>query len=167
VIDMNTKKEQLGTAEVVAEIRIAAPAAKVWKALVGDATGWWHRAFMTSPRTVSFTIEPKLGGRVFEDYGGGDGLVWGTVIGLTTNQLLMTVGDTSPEWGGPNRSFMTWRLSEADGVTTVRFTQSLFGRVDAAVVGSLENGWRFLFEECLKRFVETGSIEGAGAAPTE
>jgi len=162
---MSNTTSQLSTAEVVARIEIAAPAAKVWKALVGDVTGWWHRAFMTSPDTRRFTIEEKLGGLVFEDYGDGQGLVWGTVIGLRRNELLQSVGDTSPEWGGPNRSFFTWRLSEANGRTTVRFSQALFGRVDEAVVGSLSSGWTFLFEQCFKRYVETGSIEGAGAPP--
>jgi uncharacterized protein YndB with AHSA1/START domain len=157
--------QPLGLAEVVAELEIAAPPQKVWSALVGDVSSWWHSAYFTGAGARGFHIEPKLGGRMHEDWGGGQGLVWGTVIGLRTNEMLQVVGDSSPEWGGPSRSFFTWKLSPTQQGTNVRFSQSIFGRVDDAVVGSLDAGWRFLFGECLKRYVETGTIEGAGPPP--
>jgi len=164
---MNKQPNQaLGIAEVTAELEIAAPAKKVWDALVGDVSAWWHAGFYTGGgEQRRFYIEPELGGHMYEDWGAGQGLVWATVIGVKTHELLQAVGDSSPEWGGPSRSFFTWKLSEAKGRTTVRFSQCAFGRVDEATLRSLDEGWRFLFGECLKQFVETGSIAGVGPAP--
>lgn len=158
--------QPLGIAEIAVELEIAAPAQKVWDTLVGDVSTWWHEGFYTGGGgRRRFYIEPELGGRMYEDWGDGQGLVWATIIGVKKLELLQAVGDSSPEWGGPSRSFFTWKLSEAKGCTTVRFSQCAYGRVDEATLRSLDEGWRFLLGECLKRFVESGSIAGAGPAP--
>ena len=63
------------------EIAIAAPPARVWKALTGQVSSWWHPGFLREG-ALAFVIEPRVGGRVYEDWGGGQGLLWYTVVGL-------------------------------------------------------------------------------------
>lgn len=165
---MSTETTPVTVSEIRCEVRIEASPERVWEALVGDVTPWWHEAYYTNalgPKQGGYHIEPRLGGHMYEDWGDGQGLIWGTVIGLETKRFLQILGDSSAEWGGPSRNCMTLKL-EADGDATIfKFHSSHLGRVSAATTKSLDEGWEFLFDQCLKRYVETGSIEGAEGGP--
>jgi hypothetical protein len=94
---------------------------------------------------------------MYEDWGAGEGTIWGTVIGLRTEEVLEVAGDSSPEWGGPNRGLMRWDLVASDEqpeTTTLRFRHAVHGHVSSDTLGSLDEGWRLLFGECLKGHVE-------------
>ncbi|MEM7305071.1 MAG: SRPBCC domain-containing protein [Planctomycetota bacterium] len=156
--------------DLLVEIAIEAPRERVWKALVEETSLWWHRDFYTAPDPTGFAIEPKLGGWMFESWGEGNGLIWGTVGGLRAPSFLQVVGDTSKEWGGPNRNVMTWRLDEKEGspgTTVLRLEHSIFGHVSDGTAASLEAGWLQLFGDCLKPFAETGErpAEAGPAGP--
>ena len=166
---MSIETTPFTVAEIRCETRIEASPDKVWDTLVGDVSGWWHEAYYTNPLGSSqggYHIEPTLGGRMFEDWGDGQGLIWGTVIGVETNRFLQILGDSTAEWGGPSRNCITIRLEEDGDATVFKFHSSFFGRVNEATTRSLDEGWQFLFDQCLKRYVETGSIEGAEGLPT-
>ncbi len=158
----------LTVSEVRCEVRIEADAARVWETLVGDVTPWWHAAFYTNPlgpKQGGYHIEPKLGGRMFEDWGEGQGLIWGTVIGIESERFLQIFGDSSAEWGGPSRNCLTLRLEPDGAATKLSFLGSGFGRITEQTTASLDEGWRFLLEACLKRYIETGEIAGMDEAP--
>ena len=92
------------TDEVNLKIPIAAPQAAVWKALVNETGLWWPKDFHTSARTKRFVIEPKLGGRAYEDAGKGEGLIWYSVVGVERPDLLLLAGSLFPPYGGPATS---------------------------------------------------------------
>jgi hypothetical protein len=64
--------------------------------------------------TRRFVVEQKLGGRVFEDVGGGDGLFWYTVIGLEAGRELILAGRLLPPFGGPATTALRLTLSRTD-----------------------------------------------------
>jgi len=140
---------------------MAAPPARVWKALTGQVSSWWHPGFFSRKGALAFVVEPKVGGRVYEDWGNGQGLVWYTVIGLVENELLQLMGDLDANNGGPARLHTTFRLRGEGKGTVVRLEECAFGRVDEKVKKSLEAGWKILIDGCLRVFAETG------AAPAE
>jgi uncharacterized protein YndB with AHSA1/START domain len=145
-------------AEVRLEILIGATPERTFQALVDETSFWWHKDFYTRPGADRFVIERRLGGLVHEDWGGGEGQIWGVVNGLSAPSFLQVVGDSSSEWGGPHRSIMTWRLeAEGDG-TRLSFDQALHGKVNEDTRASLEAGWKLLFEGCLKPYAETGAV---------
>ncbi|MDA1195121.1 MAG: hypothetical protein O2894_08040 [Planctomycetota bacterium] len=112
-------------------------------------------------------LDARLGGFMAEDWGDGNGVIWGWVNGVRAPALLQMVGDTSAEWGGPNRGMMTWELEplvERPDATRVRFKHALFGRVSAETAASLDAGWRLLIEGCLKPYAETGKRPAAADA---
>lgn len=165
---MSVESQPMDVVEVVTEVRIAAPRDTVWSVLTQDPAPWWHPAYFTDPRGPergAFHLEARLGGRMYEDWGDGQGLVWGTVIGLDRGRFLQVVGDSSPAWGGPSRNFQTFRLEDDGRGTKLRFEHVVYGRVSEATARSLDEGWRFLFEHGLKRWCETGSLAGAPSAP--
>jgi uncharacterized protein YndB with AHSA1/START domain len=164
---MSVESLPMSVVEVVTEVRIAAPRDTVWSALTEAPARWWHPAFFTDPRGAQrgFHIEARLGGRMFEDWGDGQGLVWGTVIGLDRGRFLQIVGDSSPAWGGPSRNIQTFRLEDDGRGTRLRLESALFGRVSESAARSLDEGWRYLLEQGLKRWCETGTLVGAPPAP--
>jgi uncharacterized protein YndB with AHSA1/START domain len=129
----------------------------VWQALVQKTKEWWPADFYTGADPRGFHIEPKPGGRMFEDWDGGGGRVWATVTTVRAGELLELSGELSPEFGGPARALHRFELSDdADGGTRVRFTDCVYGVVSDATAASLETGWRQLLEGCLKPFAESG-----------
>ena len=155
---MNTNTESPATVrEVLLEITIRAPRERVWQALVEETSAWWHKDFFTRP-AEGFHIQPKLGGWMYEDWGKGNGLIWGTVSGVCAPEMLQVVGDLNADWGGPHRGIMDWTLTEDDadpGKTHVRSRHGLFGNISEKTAASLDGGWRMLFEGCLKPHAET------------
>ncbi len=146
--------------DLMMEVVIEASRERVWEALVEQTNDWWHKDFYTGAGALGFHLQPKLGGWMFEDWGDGGGLIWGTVIGVRLHEMLQVAGDSSPDWGGPNRGIMAWTLAPADGredVTVVRFRHSFHGHASDSTRTSLDDGWRMLFEGCLKPFAEAGA----------
>jgi uncharacterized protein YndB with AHSA1/START domain len=139
------------------EIEIAAPPARVWKALTGQASMWWHPGFFSRPGALAFVIEPRVGGRAYEDCGDGQGLLWYTVAGVAENELLQLFGDLDAKYGGPARLHTTFRLRAEGKGSVLRLEECAFGKVDEKVRKSLETGWKILLEGCLRVFVETGA----------
>lgn len=153
----------VGVTNVIVEVKIASPITRVWKALVDETGDWWHRDFSTAPGMQAFTIEPTLGGKVFEDWGNGNGQMWGTVYGFREPNFLQFVGDVSKDWGGPARSIITWRLEESGAETLLRHEHSQLGPTSDKTRSSLETGWQFLLRDCLKPFAETGKAPEVGS----
>jgi uncharacterized protein YndB with AHSA1/START domain len=145
----------LNLIEHTLEIEIAAPPARVWKALTGQVSSWWHPGFCRKG-ALAFVLEPRVGGRIYEDWGDGQGLLWYTVIGIAENELLQAMGDLDAKYGGPARLHTTFRLRAEGKGTVLRLEEQAFGRVDEKVKTSLGKGWRILLDGCLKVFAETG-----------
>ena len=141
--------------KILLEIPIAAPRERVWEALVGETAAWFVSDPSTGPATKTFRVEPQVGGRMYEDWGNGEGLLWGHVILVQSPQTLHVAGDCSPQWGGPNRGIMIWELAaEDDGSTTVRFEHALHGNVSDETVASYDGGWRIQLVQGLKGYNE-------------
>jgi hypothetical protein len=68
--------------------------------------------------------------------------------------MLDLVGVSSPAWGGPRTHYHSFRLAEKDGVTLVRFTDAMHGRIDDAGETSLREGWLLLLNEALRAYCE-------------
>ena len=141
---------------VVLEVRIAATRQRVWRALVEETSSWWHRDFYAGRDPVGFHFEPRLGGRMWEDWGDGQGLVWATVIGVRREELLQLSGLLDASFGGPAGLISTWKLTPDGTETVVRFEETTWGAASEATRKSLDVGWHFLIERCLKTWIETG-----------
>ena len=144
----------VGVQIVELEIVIKAPVARVWKALVAETGAWWRRDFYTDAAAKNFIIEPVLGGKMYEDWGNGEGLIWATVVGVKAPTMLELAGVSAPAWGGPNTHYHSFRLEARGNTTVLRFTDALHGRADEALATSLREGWLLLFNEALRTHCE-------------
>src|SRR5262245_43751271 len=134
------------------EIRIDAPRERVWKALIEDTTLWWPRSFYTGP-AKGFHIEPRLGGRVYEDWGNQTGVVWYTVFAINPNTSIDLHGAMGVPYG-PAFTLLHLEL-ESDGTETIlKLSDSTLGDSGGGCDATKEDGWRQVFAEGLKRYVE-------------
>ena len=138
----------------VLAVTIEAPPRRVWDAIVSETSAWGPRDFYNHAEPRAFVIEPVVGGRMYEDWGNGDGMQWATVIGLKKGERLQLSGELSADFGGPARSTQTFVLAPDGDGTRVELTDVLFGRVSDGTAGCLEQGWRSLLEGALKPWIE-------------
>jgi uncharacterized protein YndB with AHSA1/START domain len=138
------------------EVRISRPVEAVWKALTDDIGAWWPDEFYAGgePEKRSYHLEARPGGRMYEDWEGGGGVLWATVVAVTPAKQLQVMGTTFPNWGGPSIWFGTWDLESSGAATLLKFTESTVGRISDSLVTEKEKGWQFLFGESLKAHIE-------------
>ena len=153
---MSTATAEFAVLEATVEVKIDAPPERVWEALVEETRFWWHRDYYNAPEPRGLVIEPTPGGRMYEDWGDGQGLLWGHVTVVRAREELTTSGELSAEFGGPARQITRIRLTPGDGATLVTLEDCIYGRASEQTRASLESGWKFLFEQCLKPYVERG-----------
>jgi uncharacterized protein YndB with AHSA1/START domain len=156
--------QETRAARVELEIRIEAPPARVWEAIVARPDAWWIPEMRVLERCEEVCFEPRAGGRLYERRGDGGELLWFTTLALEPERSLQFSGHLVPPWGGPATTYLTLRLEEEGGATRLLVSNYLNGVVGDELLPQIESGWRFLFESGLKRLVETGS---AGALPGE
>ena len=151
-----TKKTPIDfrTARVEVEVKINGDRKIVWDAMVNQTTHWWRKDFLTRP-SKGFHIEPRIGGRMYEDRGDGNGLVWATVTGIDAPHSILLTGILTPEFGGPAHTFFQFTLEPVDDdATLVKISDTIFGNIDESLAGKMHEGWLALFEG-LRKFVES------------
>ncbi len=108
-------------------LEIARPQAAVWKAFTDDIQSWWPKDFYASDSPQRMIFEVKPGGRLYEDSGNGNGLVWYHVIALNAPNSITMSGFIAPPFGGPATSLLNVSFSAKDKAATVmEVTDSTF-----------------------------------------
>lgn len=137
------------------EFEIAAPKERVWKALVEQVGNWWPREFAAGKKAQRIVLEPRLGGRLYEDWGDGAGLTWYTVETFDPPDLIEWKGRMSKNFGGPAMQLIELRLEPVGKGTTLRLSDTVFGAIDPELLAKdLSEGWTLIFETKFKPFVE-------------
>lgn len=139
-------------AELTLEFDFDATPATVWRALTAELGAWWPASFYMcqGPGPRGMTLEARPGGLMLEDAGGGNGMVWGTVLHVEHGATLVLSGS----YGSPLTWIGSYRVAAAGGGARLRFTEQMFGRVTAAELASKEHGWRFLYDGCMRAHLD-------------
>ena len=148
-----TPKAEVTVATHRLTLQIAKPHAAVWKAFTRDIHLWWPKDFYAteSPHRIVFEVKP--GGRLYEDAGAGNGLVWYHVIAVDAPNAITMSGFIVPPFGGPATSLLRVSFSaQGKSVTEMEITDSTFGCLGEPK--TTEEGWRMLFEGGFKTWIE-------------
>jgi uncharacterized protein YndB with AHSA1/START domain len=143
-----------GVVRVELDVTINAALERVWKALVDETSAWWPKDFYTSPTTQGFVLEPRLGGRVYEDWGAGAGLLWFTVIGINPPVSLTLLGHLTPTFGGPATTMLELILESVGETVVLHVTETMSGRAEPGSETTLREGWVTIFDGGLRAHVE-------------
>lgn len=149
---MNTPTS-LGSAIVELEVEIDAPRERVWQGLTDEIGEWWPQEFFTT-KSPRFTLEPRVGGHMYEDTGDGTGAIWFQVTAVRPLESMHLQGHIAPPFGGPATSLVTLALEERDGKTVFKLTDALFGVLPEKDRECLVKGWRQIFEGKFKSYFE-------------
>ena len=157
-IDGLTKQlimEQSQVTRIELEISINASIENTWHSLINDIGSWWRKDFYTSPKTKDFILEARPGGKMYEDYGNDEGLVWAEVIVLDSPNVLELKSHLSPAYGGPVFSFLRLALESSESGTTLKLSDVGVGKMSEAAMGQIKEGWKLLFDDGFKSFIES------------
>ncbi|MEQ9305381.1 MAG: helix-turn-helix domain-containing protein [Marinoscillum sp.] len=147
--------QQSQVTKIQLEITINAGIETTWQALINDIGLWWRKDFYTSPKTREFILEARPGGKMYEDYGNNEGLVWAEVIVLDSPRVLELKSHLSPEYGGPVFSFLRIQLDSVENGTILKLSDVGIGVMSDDAIKQTTAGWKMLFEEGFKGYVET------------
>jgi uncharacterized protein YndB with AHSA1/START domain len=143
-----------GVLTVQMEIAITAPISRVWKALTEDVNSWWPHEFLASVNPQNISLSAQLGGQLIERGENGGGVVWYTVYALVPGQSIDLVGQLSSAYGGPAQSLLRIELTDQGHQTLFALTDAVVGNIGPRTAEMNESGWRTIFEQSFKAFVE-------------
>lgn len=140
------------------EVTIAARPERVFKALTREVAAWWGAPYLYSEAAKNIILEPKLGGRFYEDWGDDEGVLYATVTGIKRAERLELTGPMG--MGGAVQGFISIQLEPKEAATVVRLSHRATGEVTAETKANYGQGWQDLLGMRLKTFVETGQRHG-------
>lgn len=136
-------------------IEIAASREALWRGITDQLGSWWLPDFHMLGTDSVVILEPHAGGRLYEQ-NGDQHLLWYTVLAIQPSESLDLIGHISAKYGGPATTMLNITLTaESTTRTTLRFSDSIYGRISDGLVNSLSSGWKSLFSDGLKKHLET------------
>ena len=154
---MYEETKEVRTYTLKLEFFIEASRSTIWRALTTELGSWWPDFSLMGPEGSIIKLENAPGGRMFEEWPDGGGLLWGVVAILKPEELLQMTGDLFPDWGGPAYMYRTYRLHNEDGHCRFEFEECSMGTLSESTLASLEEGWSTIFGNHLKKWCESQS----------
>ena len=142
------------TAIVKLDFPINASPENVWKAITEETTRWWDKDFVSLKDSTGVILEPRIGGRLYEETEDGRGLVWANVIAINPGKSIDFMGCMTPEWTGPTITMFKLAIEATEEGSVLKLTEGLVGNVTEETTQSMEEGWTFLFGTKLKGYLE-------------
>ncbi|HEX8003664.1 MAG TPA: metalloregulator ArsR/SmtB family transcription factor [Mycobacteriales bacterium] len=121
--------------DVANEVAIDAPPERVFDALTRMGE-WWPHRFREGAAVV---LEPRVGGRFYEDWGGGDGALYATVQRLERPSRIEMVGPMGMP--GPVTAVWSMTLTPTGSGTTLGLSHRAFGDIDEETRAGYTAGW--------------------------
>jgi hypothetical protein len=133
------------TLTVNQEIRVHASLETTFEALLEQLV----ENEMADGRPLPMKLEPWPGGRWYRDLGDGNGHHWAHVQAIKRPTLLEFTGPLFMSL--PVANNVQYRLSEENGVTTIKFRHLAFGLVEEAHRRGVNGGWGHINQRIKER----------------
>jgi len=147
-------------APVVKQLQLRRSAEDAFRIFTEEMSAWWPIAShslardVAGEKTVKVTVEPHVGGRVFETLNTGEERNWGEVLAWepgTRFAMLWQMGRPREQAGEVDVHFETLD----HGSCRVTLTHSHWERLGALAAEKRDqyaNGWEFVFGECFANY---------------
>ncbi len=152
-----------GVIRIEQEVTIDAPPARVFDALTKNLGAWWGPPYLLGQSARDLIVEPTLGGRVYEDWGGGEGALWGTVTSLKKLDHIEWTGRIG--MGGAVIGVVSYTLEARGKGTLLKLSHRAAGEVTLDTERNYGGGWQDLLGSRLRAFVERGERQGIRKGP--
>lgn len=142
--------------EVIVEVDIAAAKDKVWRIMFEEISSWWPADFLGVPGSKQIKLEPRVGGRLYEESEDGGAILWGQLVMIVPGVALEFIGATTPTFGGLHMNSIRMEVKEAgENATAFRLSNAIMGRISEDGVAQVTEGWKYLFADKFKAYVES------------
>ena len=145
----NHMKTEISSFQIEQQIEINAPIKDVSHSLIYDINDWWE--FRFEEENSHITFDPKVGGFFMENWGNGQGAIWGTVLYYKEHEEIRLQGLLGMQ--GAVNSHYSYRLESHGEATTVKLSHSAVGLLDPKWEEAHSSGWTLLLNK-LKVHVE-------------
>ena len=145
--------------QVRVEIKLPFDAGHTWEYLFNQINHWWPKSYYTSERTKRFCIHTVVGGKMYEDFGEGDGLIWGEVIGCDFQRSLDLRGQLTRAFGGPLLTLERFEIIPSESASSLIYTCDFIGNVPESTITSLQRGWDDLIKNYFYSFSSARELE--------
>lgn len=130
---------------ITQEIRVNAPIDITFQSLIEQITD----NELPDGTKMPMKLEPWPGGRWYRDLGNDNGHFWAQVQAIKRPTLLEFAGPLM--MSSPVANNVQYRLSEADGVTLIKFRHSAFGLLDEGHRKGMTGGWTSIHDRVRQR----------------
>jgi uncharacterized protein YndB with AHSA1/START domain len=128
----------------------------VFHALTAEAGHWWNHRFREGS-TVGF--EPRIGGRFYEDFGGGSAALYAVVEAIDPPARLVLRGAMGMD--GAVVSVMVFDITEEGGGARLSLRHSIIGNLEEGTVDEYREGWREIFGKVLPGWLASKHVSAA------
>jgi DNA-binding transcriptional ArsR family regulator/uncharacterized protein YndB with AHSA1/START domain len=128
------------------EVPIKASPERVYQALTRDIADWWDPD--RSWGRGKLVLEPEVGKRMWEDFGNGEGALFGTVTYVEHNKKL-EIG-----LGSGVQGYIRLELVPQEGGTVLKFSYRAFGEISERSRQRFPEGWKQLLAVNLPAYLE-------------
>lgn len=136
------------------EVPIKRSASDIWDLMINEIDAWWLADFRALGDGSKMTLNAETGGQLIESAEDGSSLEWYRVQMVMPGKALYLVGYMAPDWGGPTTSMLKLAVEERGNGGALVVSDSLMGNVSSASQNSAQSGWKTLFNDGFRTFVE-------------
>ncbi|WP_134701994.1 metalloregulator ArsR/SmtB family transcription factor [Ammoniphilus sp. YIM 78166] len=151
-MENNQEKIAMSSFQIEQEVVINVPRERVFQALTDEINEWW--AIRLGTPDSKFTFEPKINGLFYEDWGNGQGSVWGTVIYFKEHEEIRLNGLLGMQ-GAVNSNYI-YKLEERGNSTLLKLSHQAAGLLEPHWEEAHQQGWNELLGKHLKAYLEDG-----------
>jgi uncharacterized protein YndB with AHSA1/START domain len=144
-----SKNEESRIVRIEAELPLAAAPEEVFRLLTTGLGEWWPHLSREDAKVVA---EPKVGGRIYEDWGDGAGMLYGFYAVFEPPYRAVTMGSTGFQ-GNAYNSRNTDTVEATEEGAVYKKTLLMWGMISEEVEEMFRNGTGHLLE-VLKQHAE-------------
>lgn len=137
------------------EFTYSVPPARIWKAITEELQAWWGPPYLlVDSELTELILEPRLGGRLYEKWGGSDGGIWGEVTSIRHDHWLEIRGQMGLR--APAVAIVCFEIDPVDAGCLLKFSHVATGGADSQAEAAFTKGWKELLGDRLRRWLEQG-----------
>ena len=133
------------------EVPLNCAPARVFKALTQEIDVWWDKEYSTVKRG-KVVLEAELGKRLYEDWGHGNGTVFGMVTTVAKDKVLEIEGHLGMD--KPAQGLLRFELVPQGTATLLKVTHRATGIIRPYAIHVFAQGWKNLFEVRLPAYLD-------------